>query len=353
MKLFLKSMMVSSLALSAYAYETKQGPAPSIQAADPNPSARWGTKGDYNWYLETDFVYFRPETTISLEELSMTRTTSSNSTERSYTNFFEHSFNPGVRVQLGCNTSFDGWDVYAQYFGYFYKKSQTFIYCNTPSSELLRNEPSNSNTQLIKVNYHINQGDFDLGRMYKVSQHLKFRPHAGIRALWFNQILSFDQSTLVFPPVGAVRNNVPSYNYDNVKATVNSTLAGVQLGSEGCWMFTPRVSAYTSLTGALLFMTQNIKGAGESNPDTSYEYVKTSPYNMIVPAFDIEIGLRWDRNFFEDKFHIGLKLGYELHTLVNFNSYLSNNAEKENLSGNAFSPDFSLQGIVAGLRFDF
>jgi hypothetical protein len=353
MKLFLKSMMVSSLALSAYAYETKKGPAPSIQAADPNPSARWGTKGDYNWYLETDFVYFRPETTISLEELSMTRTTSSNSTKRSYTNFFEHSFNPGVRVQLGCNTSFDGWDFNAQYFGYFYKKSQTFQWNETPDVPPLNPQPSRSNTQLIKVNYHINQGDFDLGRMYRVSNHLKFRPHAGVRALWFNQTFSYNQSTLVFPPVGAVINNVPSYQYENVKATINSTLAGVQLGSEGCWMFTPRVSAYTNITGALLFMTQSATTDVESNPTADYGYGKTSPYNMIIPGFDIEIGLRWDRNFFDDKFHLGLKLGYELHTLINFNSYPSINAVKENLTGNSFSPDFSLQGIVAGLRFDF
>jgi hypothetical protein len=361
MKLFIKTVMASSIALSAYAYESQRGTVAPTQSLDPNPSARWGTRGNYNWYLDTDFVYFRPESTIYPIDLLSTQTNPVTNQEMTNYISFQQSFNPGVRAILGCNTSFGGWDLFASYFGYFYDKSQRFVNLQMPGYDSSNVQRQSSGYSTLGLNYNINQGDLNLGRSFLVSKELKIRPYTNIRALWFNQKLLVDNNSIGYPlpPPSATITSTQNNDSQNGTIEVASTLAGINLGTNLHWLFTKRVSLYTSLGAGLLFMTQNTSheiassdvlitqspSGSVANSKFTDSRTTWSTKNDVIPDIDIEIGLQWDRNFYDDRFHIGLKLGYELHSLIGINDIYEASPQ--------ITSNFSLHGLVTGFRFDF
>jgi hypothetical protein len=73
---------------------------------------------------------------------------------------------------------------------------------------------------------------------------------------------------------------------------------------------------------------------------------------QVVPMFDFFIGLRYDVNFSEDRYHFGINVGYEQHIFLNLNPSI-NGYLNSSPFGFPFSSDFSLQGVSIGARFDF
>lgn len=283
-----------------------------IQAnTDPNPLDRFGTKASYNAYFTGEAVWFKPLN----QEVTQASTTSEA--------FFDNNFQLGLRLTFGVNTNYDGWDTYASYTALRYSHTNPgFI--------------DQQNGQLdtaIKLNYDVNLADFDLGRMFKVSKKLSLRPHLGVRAFWLTQKekLSFD---------------LLSQNY---KKKISSTLAGLEGGIDTLWKFSKGFSLFGNLAFASLVNTQKT-----SNHGSSYSFIRESS-SFIIPALDFCIGLRWDINFSNDMYHFAFISGYEQHVYFNINQNSDLVQNTGNLSPYMLleSPDFALQGLSVGVRFDF
>jgi hypothetical protein len=258
-------------------------------ATDPNPTARFGTSKNSNFYVTGEIVWFKP---LSQETLANNR------------------FQQGVRVALGRNTSYDRWDLFLSYTGLRYQHT------NNPLDQLF--------SYYNKYNYNL--VDLDLGRSFKISSKLKMRPHMGLRGVWFDQTYQ-KQST-----------SSQESDYFLI-CNVANTLYGPEGGIETYWNLCHGFSFYVHTVFSILVNSQKNSSSGSLTIDN----YSTNYGSTLIPEFDFYLGLRWDKNFSHDSYHFSFNAGYEHH------SYLNLNAPYKLTS----SSDFNLQGIALGARCDF
>lgn len=309
------------------AVQTSETPQASqtTQSQDPNPRARFGTRDNSNIFLSGEAIWFKPLTNQFTKQI---QSTSGGTTTNSY-KFYNSNFQNGFRVALGYNLPYDGWDAAAIYTCLNYKHNNPYTY----------DVGSENNYGSLAYGFYFNQGDLDFGRMFKVSRRLRLRPHVGIRGLWLNQF-----TTTKYLDSGV--------NYKH-RAKLEGTLVGAEIGLDSLWMLSKNYSIYASVTVPTLVDAQkDTEKTTRLSDNIVTDYAKTNYGSKIVIGVDFAIGFRWDRNLSQDRYHIGINLGYEHHSLIN----LISQAESEVFSrttGLGKDQDFSLQGIALGARFDF
>jgi hypothetical protein len=327
MKTVLLNAAFLSLSVSSFAF--CQQPTPEAPK-DPNPSSRFGTNKKTSAFLTGEVVFFKP----LMNEYAQANTNTGTTSGTTYT-YFNYNFQPGLRVALGCNTPYDGWDLVLTYTGLRYNHSNT--YANSVLQPAYINLPL---TGQINYIYYYDQADLDLGRMFEVSQKLSLRPHFGLRALWLTQKAS--ASPLY-------------YNQEFSSITrYKGTLIGAVAGFDSLWMLTKQFYVYANLGLTTLVNSQKATYTS-SNVATSTNLLlnQTNYGSKIVNGLDFALGLRWDRNFKNDDYHIGINLGYEHHSLINVNSPLDLIIGQSDALYQNQDTDFTLEGVAAGLRFDF
>ena len=80
----------------------------------------------------------------------------------------------------------------------------------------------------------------------------------------------------------------------------------------------------------------------ESEPVTVTEM--TSNFYTVLPEIDLIVGGEYNTNFYDNKYHLTLRAGWELVTLFN-----------ANFLGSSYSSlgDFNMSGLTAGFNFEF
>lgn len=329
MKPFAKSLILSSLSFSLFAAPNPVNSKNQMQ--DPNPSARFGTFRKSNFFLTGEALWLKP---LTQENAKYVIEESAQTENRTYKRF-QNDFQVGVRAAIGYNTSYDGWDLVLSYVGFNYDHSNAYLYQNLVQSV--------NDQGRINYEYHLNWGDLDLGRMFKISKRLKMRPHAGIRSIWLSQEAKVHY-TNIYQSTG---------NY--VKDKYQGTLVGIEAGIDSLWMLSQEFSIYANFAASLLADSQNAtKKAFNAATSVSSNY-RFNYNSRIVNNFDLMLGLRWDKNFSKDKYHLGINLGYEQHSFININSIdvIWQTAAKASETSLLTDTDFTLQGIALGARFDF
>lgn len=301
----MKWLIVCCLPLSCFSLDK------TIEPSDPNPSDRFGTKAPYNAYFTGEAVWFKP-----LNQEVTQQTLSSQ-------NFFTNEFQLGLRLTFGINTNYDKWDVYTSYTALRYSHVNAgYITTNSANTDIT-----------IKLNYDVNLADFDLGRCYKISRKLSLRPHLGVRTFWLTQ---------------KERLTSLASNQSYVKKIL-SHFTGLEGGLDTLWKFSSGFSLYGNIGVASLVNAQKVK-----NKQPSYDFVSTTS-TSIIPALDFSLGIKWDINFADNLYHFGFTAGYEQHIYFNINKNYALSSAFSNLASYCLleSPDFSLQGLCVGARFDF
>jgi hypothetical protein len=124
-------------------------------------------------------------------------------------------------------------------------------------------------------------------------------------------------------------------------------------------MLSKEFSVYADLGFSSLVNSQGTIAKQDSNSTTVGDYFSNDIYKpmaRLINGYDLSLGFRWDKNFSDDSYHVGINLGYELHTYTNINNpqiELDNTGFAGIGSPLLEEPDFSLQGVALGLRFDF
>jgi hypothetical protein len=330
MKIVLKSIIATTFSLSLFAAPKSQPQAPQIQ--DPNPLARFGTSAKQNVFMALEAQWLQPFNEITVQ----TNDTINNKNDNETHKYFRNVYQPAVKATLGYNTSYDGWDaqlVYT-YFNYSHKESYFRNYTDAKS----RNEYVNV-TGIFKYEIQMNLGDLDFGRMFSVSKRLKLRPHAGVRGLWLRQKGDMKLNDYVLEDLG-------SREY----RTFSSTLFGLEGGLDLLWVLGKGISIYTNGGIAGLINSQQlVDHFYDAKAGLEYR-VATNHGTTLVCALDFAMGLRWDKNLYSDKYHIGINLGYEQHGYINL---LTNTTKDVGTLWDLVGTDFGWQGFGLGMRFDF
>lgn len=329
MKLLTQVLVLSIFGISAFANEVPS--ATSLTQLDPNPSARFGTHRDGNFFIQGEVLWIKP---LGMNFSKQLRNSSGLTLSQSY---FSNEFTTGERVALGYNTSFDGWDAVLEYTGFNYHHSNAGI-----SGYRVRNGNNQSFSTLegsTIYTYYFNQGDLDFGRMMKVSRKVKMRPHVGARMLWLNEKVGFD-----------------SVSNTNSHQKNKNTLGGLEFGVDAVWMFAKEFGIYTNLGLTTLVNQQKTMLSNNDTTNLNPGY-NTNYGSKIVTGYDVKVGVRWDRNFSNDNYHFGINFGYEQHSLINLNGINgilgATGGDRGSIYQFIMDPDFTWQAIALGGRLDF
>lgn len=279
------------------------------------------------------------------------------------------SWDPGLRLSLGIDTSHDDWDVSTNW-TYIYNRADdsisvapfnddfTTVLTNPLGTKTLTNwwdrdadAPATSLKAVWRLQF--NQIDTQVGRYFCASKYFSVRPFAGVRGAWNRNY---------FRVKGSYENRGIPGQIETNRNRWSQKFWGVGLlaGLESVWHFNKNWSIFGTGDIALLLGKFDLKKQEslliQNNVATRASYQNTfrDDYYDIQPNFDLAIGIRAEFGLSEDRFHLGFDLGWEEHLWLDFNRLLrSMSDDPDMLIYQRQDGNLSLSGLVARARFDF
>lgn len=311
-----------------------------------NPQGRPQVRDGYDVFLFGDLLVWNAhENGLNI---GVKNKGSSSNLSNAKTKRVHGKWNPGFRAGIGYNTMHDGWDVKLTWLRYTdngrknsSSHSGQYIF---PSLINPGEYTGPARSMSSKWNLGLNQLDLDLGREFFVSKWLTMRPHFGLRTDWVRQTLKAEYKN--FP---LVTNTTEA----NAKLKDHWWGLGLEGGLDTQWGLGYGWSIFGNLTGSILYGFHHIKDTTKSKP-TGVEFVNLKDrFRVSHPILDLEMGLRWDNMFSNDRFHLGLQIGWEHHIYFSQNQFpfFIDDVSIGNYVAN--QGDLTLQGWTFSARFDF
>lgn len=268
-------------------------------------------------------------------------------------NGLDWDWNWGFRLGVGYNMMHDSWDLYLKWmriYGHAHNKAEvdapsglwpTLIHPGSGPIVAI-NGPYEAMRSHLKL--QLNQLDLELGREFFVSKWMTLRPHFGLRSDWIRQSLHTDYDGLF---------SVPGWDYSE---GMRDKFWGIGLaaGLDIQWGLGCGFSLYSDGAFAILYGLHKI-----DRDDLIYTPAKTpyvdmnESYHVSRVIGDLELGLRWDRMFDNDRFYLRLQAGWEHHVYSaqnQFPRFVDNSALGDFVANQG---DLSFQGWTFAARFDF
>jgi len=265
----------------------------------------------------------------------------------------------GFRVGVGYNLPHDGWDLSLSWLRFntdgdkkIHAHSNTFVY----PSRIAPSDPVGGFFSCAKASsrwrVHLNQLDLDLGREFFVSKWLTMRPHFGVRTDWIRQKWNTEYRNFplsFFSPPNRVESEYKDQWWG----------IGLEGGLDTQWGLGAGWSLFGNLSTAIIYGFHTLKYEDEDSPATAAtasngDFVKLhNTYRVSHPVLDLVMGLRYDYMFYNDRFHVGLALGWENHIYFNQNQFpvFVDDVAKGVFVSN--QGDLTYQGWTVAARFDF
>jgi hypothetical protein len=265
-------------------------------------------------------------------------------------------WNCGFRVGVGYNLPHDGWDLSLSWLRLY---THGHKHTRAHSDELIfptRAQPQDSLVNFAGANQakshwrlRFNQLDLDLGREFFVSKWLTLRPHFGLRTDWVHQKWNSTFRNFVFA--------IPSKLELDYKDEWWGM--GLEGGLDTQWGLGSGFSLFGNISGAILYGFHDIDFKDKNTPPQFNDNPKgvfvdmDYTYRVSHPIFDLMMGLRYDHMFYDDRFHLGLQLGWEHHIYFSQNQFP---VFADDVSIGSFvqnQGDLTFQGWTLAARFDF
>ncbi len=272
-------------------------------------------------------------------------------------------WNVGFRVGIGYNLPHDGWDIDLTWLRFtdhghrnVHASSTQFIFPTLAHPA----DPIAQDDYCQRAHGHwslrLNQLDLDLGREFFVSKWLTLRPHFGVRSDWIYQKLEAEYRNFAGDPTP---NEVEAEYKDHWWGI------GLEAGLDTQWGLGSGWSIFGNLTTAIIYGFHDLKFEDENTPAAvnisngasslpNGNFVDLDHvYRISHPVLDLEMGLRWDNMFCDDRIHLGLQIGWEHHIYFSQNQFpifTDDFAFGQFVSNQG---DLTLQGWTFSARLDF
>ena len=259
----------------------------------------------------------------------------------------------GVRVGLGYKLPYDQWDILVNY---------TYVHANAQGDVSKKNGAvfpeweapftvalAPDETLYAKKaeacwDANVNIADFELGRSCFFGKWLSIRPFLGVRGLLINQEYHVQYKGGTAVPTG---------DTDRVSMDNDFWGAGVRMGFDSLWGLGKGWGLYGDGAASLLsghfdiFQKEKLK-----NADIKKVRISNHVDHVIINA-EIALGVQWDYLFSKDRYHVGMKFGWEFNVFFDQNRLIR-------FVGDSFpgaitnnDDNLSFQGLTLGFRFDF
>lgn len=326
-----------------------------------NPSGRPQIRNGADLFIYGDLIYWNAHEN-GLNYAVVNENRSNNLSDAEVKNI-HGKWNWGFRVGVGYNLPHDGWDVNLTWLRFtdnarkrVHTDGDEFIFPTMAASS----DPIVQDNSCVKSHAHwrlrLDQLDLDLGREFFVSKWLTLRPHFGVRTDWIRQKLDVDYQNFV-DFIGATEVDV------DIKDRWWGI--GLQGGLDTQWGLGNGWSIFGNLSAAIIYGFHHLDYDDEdSPPELSLSNGATSfpngnfadvesRYRVSHPVLDIQMGLRWDNMFSDDRFHLGLQVGWEHHIYFSQNQLPVFSDDFNFGKFFANQGDLTLQGWTFAARFDF
>lgn len=259
----------------------------------------------------------------------------------------------GFRAGLGVVFNPDGWDANAMYTFFRNAGNNSVDSANLyPLWNIANNynSPQQSSTLANSITsagaswrIAINAIDLELGRRYYISEKLRLRPFIGLKGVWNKQNYQ----------VTYVRPNGGIQNRDDMTNDVKYWGLGGRSGLDTSWTFYGQGLsvfgdfALTALWNHFSNTRVDTTIALPSANNTQSTIINTSAkYWALLPVIEMDIGLRYEREFGEAKYRAMAQIGWETQYWYEYN-------QLTRLMGEQSYADLIIGGAVIRGRFDF
>lgn len=351
-----------------------------------NPPAMPLTRNGWGLQVSADALYWK----IQEDALTYAIGFSSDQDLGQSAALVKQKYNWGFRVGLDWTLPHDNWDIattWTHLISNSHRNKTTAADLKIPNSEhdsarrfllVLQgiNDPLANGYLNASSKYHncLDQISLNAAREFFISKWVTLRPYFGLRADWLNQklhtyysenIRAHDNSSVeFFPHLNLAINQINKWRGIGIESGFSTQLS-----------FCGGFSIYGNIAAAIEYGLQKLNlsqagkdfnnaGAGITPAEISFNGFNTS-YHICRPILDLQIGLGWERNFCKDRFHFGLKLGWENHVYFNQSRFLCFQISDNNslfipfltstatYSENAHGGDLTYQGWTLHASFDF
>ncbi len=259
----------------------------------------------------------------------------------------DFEWEPGFRVGMGYILPHDKWDLFVNY-THLYGKAEghaggsSRVVFPSWASNFADTSPFYADSARAHWHLHLNMGDLELGRNCFAGTWLSLRPFIGVRGLWIDQDYS----------VSYKGGTVAPSDQDNIAIESDFWGVGLRMGVNSLWGIGKGFSLYGNGSASLLSGNFDIHEKEKLQKADLERFNIKSDVSTVVADADLSLGLQWDYLFSKDRYHFGVKLGWECDIFFNQNQ-LFNFLGTDSSSINSAKDDLSFQGVTLGFRFDF
>jgi hypothetical protein len=259
----------------------------------------------------------------------------------------DFDWNWGFRLGLGYKLPHDKWDLLATYthlFGNAHGHAGGSGDVVFPSWATNFGFSAPLYADKAKTHWHLNlnMADLELGRNCLASHCLSMRPFMGVRGLFIDHDFS----------VNYTGGSVAPGDVDRFRADSDFWGVGLRFGVDTLWGLGKGVGIYGNGSASLLSGHFDVHEKEKPKHAPLRVNIENDVDNVVAAA-DLALGLQWDYLFSNDRFHLGLKFGWEFNLFFDQNQ-LFNFLSSENPGAMNFkNDDLTFQGVTLGLRFDF
>ena len=314
-----------------------------------NPSGRPAVKDGWGVFVTADALLWQPHEN-GLEYATKVEGANFSGAE-SKEKSLDWDWDWGFRVGLGYNMEHDQWDLYLNW-TWLHGTADNHVHADSGEVILPRwaSPGSVGAATATSAKSHwklrLNVLDLELGREFYVSKWVTLRPHMGLRTAWIRQKYDVDYRGLT---VNGVSRDVDMKNkYWGL---------GVRGGLNTDWGLGGGVSIYGNAAVSILY------GFFSVDKDESLQLTSGADFNKIVDLddfyhvsraiTDLQLGLRYDYMFCDDRYHFGIQLGWEHHMFFGQNQFILNVDDVATGVTVANQGDLTIQGWTLNVRFDF
>lgn len=256
----------------------------------------------------------------------------------------------GVRVGLGIKLPHDQWDLL---FGYTHVHAHAHKSAHAPTGGAVfpvMQAPFGlpDNAFATHAHFHwdadLNIGDIELGRNCFAGRFLSIRPFMGLR------LLSIDQNIHVNYSGGTA---VPTGDEDRVHNTNDFWGLGLRMGADTLWGLGAGWGIYGNGAASLISGSFDVHEKEELEEADTKRLELKADQDSVVAIAELALGIQWDHLFSKDRYHFGVKFGWEFNVFFDQNRlirFIDNDNPGAIANSNG---DLSFQGLTVGFRFDF
>ncbi len=322
---------------------------PSSDAPSDKKENKWrvfdpnSMKDSYNFWMDIEALFLQAN--MGTLDYGIT----SKSTNRIADGHVKHphfDWNYGVKVGLGYKLPRDKWDLFVNYTyvhgrGHGHAGGSGEVIFPTWATNFAGIFPFYANSAKAHWTMNLNMGDLELGRNCFVSSWLTIRPFLGIRGLVIDQDYRVDYAGGTIAPLGK----------DKVDLDADFWGVGIRFGANTLWGLGRGFSIYGNGSASLLSGDFSVKEKEKRTViDLRLLNAKRHICNVIATA-DLALGLQWDYMISKDRYHFGVKFGWELDMFFDQNQFFNFGSSPGSFKTQ--NDDLSFQGVTLGFRFDF